>query len=55
MANMNKQGYSINWQTNTITMREYIQFDDEPTTVPLAIAVGYLILKRTVTSMGRLQ
>ena len=20
MANMNKQGYSINWQTNTITM-----------------------------------
>ncbi len=35
--------------------KEHIQFKDEPNTVPLAIAVGYLILKRTVTHMGRLQ
>lgn len=33
----------------------YVQFDDEPTKLPLAIATGYLILKRVVTHMGRLQ
>lgn len=34
---------------------EYVQFSDEPVTVPLAIAAGYLILKKIVTRMGRLQ
>lgn len=34
---------------------QYVQFGDEPTTLPLAIATGYLILKRIVTHMGRLQ
>ena len=35
--------------------KEYVRFSDEPNAVPLAIAVGYFILKRTVTHMGRLQ
>ncbi len=35
--------------------KDYVQFDDEPTKLPLAIATGYLILKRVVTHMGRLQ
>ncbi len=33
---------------------EYVRFNDEPVTVPLAIAAGYLILKRIITHMGRL-
>ena len=35
--------------------KEYVRFGDEPTKLPLAIATGYLILKRVVTHMGRLQ
>ena len=35
--------------------KDYVQFGDEPTELPLAIATGYLILKRVVTYMGRLQ
>ena len=35
--------------------KEYVRFSDEPTKLPLAIATGYLILKRVVTHMGRLQ
>lgn len=35
--------------------KEYISLNDEPFMVPLAIATGYLILKRLVTHMGRLQ
>lgn len=35
--------------------QKYVQFNDEPIMVPLAIATGYLILKRLVTHMGRLQ
>lgn len=38
-----------------VEQKEYVRFGDKPTTVPLAIAVGYLILKRAVTHMGRLQ
>ena len=34
---------------------EYVRFNDEPTAVPLAIAVGYLILERLVLHMRRLQ
>lgn len=33
---------------------EYVHFNDEPNTVPIAIAAGYLILKQIVTHMGRL-
>ena len=33
--------------------KEYVHFGDEPTTVPMAIAAGYLILKRLLTYMGR--
>ena len=35
--------------------KEYVQFVDEPNAVPLAIAVGYVVLKRTITYMGRLK
>ena len=35
--------------------QEYVRFGDEPTTLPLAIATGYLILKKVLTHMGRLQ
>ena len=35
--------------------RQYAQFDDEPTAVPLAIAVGYLILKKLLAHAGRIQ
>lgn len=35
--------------------KEYVYFGDEPTKLPLATATGYLILKRVVTHMGRLQ
>ena len=35
--------------------KEYIHFGDEPTKLPLAIAVGFLIIKRVVRHMGRLQ
>lgn len=35
--------------------KEYVRFGDEPAKLPLAIAAGYLILKRVVTHMGRLQ
>ena len=34
--------------------KQYVRFGDESNSVPLAIAIGYLILKRTVTHMGRL-
>lgn len=33
----------------------YIRFRNEPKTVPLAIAIGYLILKKIITYMGRLK
>lgn len=33
---------------------EYVQISDEPNKVPLAIAIGYVVLKRTITYMGRL-
>ena len=32
-----------------------VSFGDEPTSLPLAIAVGYLVLRRTVTHRGRLK
>ncbi len=35
--------------------KEYVRFGDEPASLPLAIATGYLILNRVVTHMGRLQ
>jgi DNA (cytosine-5)-methyltransferase 1 len=35
--------------------KKYVRFGDEPNQVPLAIAAGYMILKQTVTHMGRLQ
>ena len=33
--------------------RQHIKFKDEPFSIPLATAVGYLILKRILTYMGR--
>ena len=31
---------------------EYVRFNDEPTAVPLAIAVGYLILERHLSHIS---
>lgn len=44
----------INSEFSPEKQKEYVQFSDEPNAIPMAIAIGYLILKRILTHMGRL-
>ena len=45
----------INVIISSEEQKRYVQIDDEPNNLPLAIAAGYLILKRITTNMGRLK